>query len=217
MEIPQIRIKHEMFHESPEKVLCIRRSHLPRKWVADSAVVKMTAETFFGMLAGAPVHWLPRAEAESDPAYKQLIPYVLLQSADGLHTGCYRRNGSEGRLHSFWSVGIGGHINPGDCGNGDGSLSAVVRNGLDREMREEFRSLPRDATPVFHGVINEEQTPVGRVHLGLVHRMQVWSVEGLNPGEELDSFMWAETERVFRKPLELWSKLALNLLETEWE
>ena len=206
-----------MVNKHEETVLCIRRSDLPNKWVADAAVVKMTSETFFGILEGIPIHWLPRAEAEADSAYKQLIPYVLLQSADGLHTGCYRRNGSEERLHNFWSLGIGGHINRNDCGNGDGSLSTIIANGLKRETGEEFLSLPDETDPVFHGVINEEISEVGHVHLGLVYRMNVWQREGFEPGAELDSFEWVRTDKIFQKSLELWSRLAMNLLDTEWE
>ena len=200
-----------------EKVLCVKRDDLPPRWMADAAAVKMPAGSFFAAMEGVSFHWLPRVRVETDTAFKQLIPYVLVQTADGLHTGCYRRNGAEQRLHDFWSVGVGGHINPNDCRNGDGSLSAIISNGMAREIREEFRSLSGDTDTVFHGVINEEKTSVGHVHLGLVYRMQVCSREGFQPGRELDSFMWVETEKVFRKPLELWSKLALNLLEMEWE
>lgn len=199
-----------------ETVLCMRRADLPPRWVADTAVVKMTVEAFFAALAGISFYWLPRSKAETDPAYKQLIPYVLLQTADGLHTGCYRRRGTEKRLHDFWSVGIGGHVNGQDCGNGDGSLSVVIQQGLKREIAEEFRFLPGKTHAVFHGVINEEKTDVGHVHLGLVYRMQVWQREGMVPGTELDSFGWVRTEQIFEKPLELWSRLALNLVETEW-
>ena len=84
--------------------------------------MKMTAGEFFMALEGIPFYWLPRSSAEMDPIYKQLIPYALLQTADGLHTGCYRRKGSEKRLHDFWSVGIGGHVNQNDRRNGDGRL-----------------------------------------------------------------------------------------------
>ena len=203
--------------QSDEKVLCIRWDDLPSPWTADVATVKMTTEEFFSALEGIPFQWLLRSKAETDLAHKQLIPYVLVQTADGLHTGCYRRNGTEQRLHDFWSVGVGGHINSNDCKNGDASLSAVVQNGMEREISEEFRSLPGETHTVFHGVINEEKTAVGLVHLGLVYRMHVWGREGFEPGRELDSFMWVETEKVFRKSLELWSKLALNLLEMEWD
>ena len=203
--------------QNDEKVLCVKRDDLPPRWVAETAVVKMPAEQLFETLNCVPFHWLPRTVAETDPTHKQVIPYVLLQTVDGLYTGCYRRNGSENRLHDLWSVGIGGHINPCDLEKGDGSLPAIISNGMARETMEEFRSLPGDTDTVFHGVINEEKTAVGHVHLGLVYRMHVWRREGLEPGQELDSFMWIEAEKVFRKSLELWSKLALNLLEIEWE
>ena len=203
--------------KNEEKVLCFKRNDLPPRWVADVSVVKMTEEEFFGALEDMPFHWLPRFKAETDHAFKQLIPYVLLQTADGLHTGCYLRNGSEARLHDFWSVGIGGHINPNDCRNGDNSLSAIIKNGLERETSEEFRSLPKDTDTVFPGVINEERTAVGHVHLGLVYRMHVWKREEIEPGDELDSFRWFPTEKIFQRPLELWSKLAMNLVDKEWE
>ena len=200
-----------------ERVLCIKLADLPRRWVADAAMVKMTAEQFFTALEGIPFEWVPRSKAEEDLSYKQLIPYVLLQTTDGLHTGCYRRKGSEKRLHDFWSVGVGGHVNQNDCGSGNDSLAAIVNNGMERETSEEFRSIPAEIETAFHGVINEEITDVGHVHLGLVYRMHVWEMEGLKPGQELDSFGWIRTERIFQKPLELWSKMALKLLDSEWE
>ena len=200
-----------------EKVLCVKRDDLPPRWMADAAAVKMPAEQLLETLNDVPFHWLPRSIAETDPTHKQLIPYVLLQTADGLYTGCYRRNGSEKRLHDLWSVGVGGHINPCDLGEGDGSFSAIIHNGMARETREEFRSLPGGTDTVFHGVINEEITEVGHVHLGLVYRMHVWKREGVVPGAELDSFAWVRTEQIFEKSLERWSRLALNLVETEWE
>jgi len=197
--------------EKEEKVLCIKRTDLPPPWVAETAVIEMTAESFISALEAAPFHWIARSEAEADPVYKQLIPYVLLQTIDGLHTGCYRRSGTEQRLHDFWSVGIGGHINQNDCGTGEHSLSTIVKNGMEREMSEEFCSSQEESHTVFLGVINEEITAVGHVHLGLVYRVHIGDIAGIVPGEELDAFTWIETERVFQKPLELWSKLALKL------
>lgn len=200
-----------------EKVLCIRRTDLPPRWVSKVAVVKMVEEEFFDAMAEIPFYWLLRTEAETDAEYKQLIPYVLFQTTDGLYTGCYCRNGSEERLHDLCSVGVGGHINCGDCINGKSTLRALVKTGMKREMKEEFRFMPMDSEPVFHGVINEEKTVVGHVHLGLVYRVHVWQREGLEPGEELHGFGWVETDKAFQRPLELWSRLALNLLDLEWE
>ena len=100
------------------KISCVKRDDLPPRWVADVAAVKMFAGSFFAALEGVSFHWLPRFEVETVPTHKQFIPYALLQTADGLHTGCYRRSGSETRFHDLWSVSVGGHINPCDSGRG---------------------------------------------------------------------------------------------------
>ena len=199
-----------------EKVMCIRREDLPAAWLSEMVAIKMPGEAFFDVMGETPFNFVARSEAEKDTARKQVIPYVLFQTADGFYTACYCRNGTEKRLHQLCSVGVGGHINPEDRVKPDSPLAAVVTNGMRREMSEEFRLLPEDSKPVFHGIINEEKTAVGRVHLGLVYRVQVWDRQGIRPGRELSDFGWVETGRVFQRPLELWSKLALNLVENEW-
>ena len=62
------------------------------------------------------------------------------------------------RLHDRWSIGVGGHLNPGD----DGLLG-----GLRREWREE---LVADFEPDFEplALLNDDTTDVGAVHLGVV-------------------------------------------------
>jgi predicted NUDIX family phosphoesterase len=58
--------------------------------------------------------FLPRSKAEANPAYKQLIPYVIV-SFDGRYLAYVRgRRAGETRLMGNRSIGIGGHINPVD-------------------------------------------------------------------------------------------------------
>jgi len=196
-----------------EKVLCIERSGLPQSWLRDAACIKMSAREFYSCLEGVSLSWMPRPTVETDRSYKQLIPYVVLQTLDGLHTACYRRNGAESRLHSLWSVGIGGHINEADSPSAGTGLEEIVTRGMERELKEEFRSLPGDAHPVFHGVINEERTAVGHVHLGLVWRINVTGRADFRPGRELEGFVWLNPDEIVSRPLELWSRLPLNLLD----
>ena len=154
-------------------------------------------------------------EAENDASYKQVIPYVVLQTFDGNRTACYRRKGTEERLHDLWSVGIGGHVNDCDCSGDDAALQTVVKRGMFREMMEEFRSVPSNVHAVFHGVINEEKTSVGLVHMGLVYRILLSDTAGFEPGAELNAFRWMETDRLLDHKLELWSRLALGLIDEE--
>jgi len=196
-----------------EKVLCITRSALPKSWLQGAVCIKMSARKFYNCLEGAPISWMPRHSVERDRSYKQLIPYVVLQTVNGIHTACYQRNGAETRLHTLWSVGIGGHINEGDCSPGDVDLPAIVIRGMEREIKEEFQSLPGDRYPVFHGIINEERTAVGHAHIGLVYRIHVNDIADFVPGNELESFDWMNSDEILSRPLEIWSRLALNLLD----
>ena len=63
--------------------------------------------------------FMPRGRAETDPAYKQIIPYVVLQAPGLPGRQCrymifQRVQGGDPRLGRLYSIGLGGHINSGD-------------------------------------------------------------------------------------------------------
>ena len=108
--------------------------------------------------------FLPRDEAEGNPHYRQLIPYVVVADALSRIFACTRlTKQSEVRLHSKVSLGVGGHINPTD-----GPLEpAIVRRAAWRELHEELHvSVENSGELVFCGLINDLSTPVSRDHLG---------------------------------------------------
>ena len=105
-----------------------------------------------------------RSEVETNPSFKQLIPYVVLRCGGEIFH--YRRGGTgtEKRLASLRSVGIGGHISEADAaGEGD-----PYRNGMLRELAEEIE-IGGPYREQLLGFINDDRTPVGIVHLGVVH------------------------------------------------
>jgi predicted NUDIX family phosphoesterase len=112
----------------------------------------------------------PRSEMEDDPSFKQLIPYVIFHYRDadsGRHLFQYTRGGGQGesRLHQKRSIGIGGHISTLDVGQGDATPYEL---GMRRELDEEVQvDTAFDMKCV--GLINDDETEVGRVHLGIVH------------------------------------------------
>ena len=57
-----------------------------------------------------------RAEMELDPRFKQIIPYLVLRDGDRYFLMRRTRAGVDQRLHDRWSIGVGGHLNPGDDG-----------------------------------------------------------------------------------------------------
>jgi predicted NUDIX family phosphoesterase len=112
-----------------------------------------------------------RGDMESDPSWKQLIPYVIFQyhTKQGLHLFRYTRGSGQGerRLHALKSVGVGGHISTLDS-----HADSVYEQGMQRELDEEtIIETPYTARRV--GLINDDETDVGRVHLGVVHIFEV--------------------------------------------
>jgi predicted NUDIX family phosphoesterase len=101
----------------------------------------------------------PRGEMEVDRTWKQVIPYLVLR--DGPRYFLMRRTkaGADARLHDRYSIGVGGHLNPGD---GD------VAGGLRREWGEEVEA---EFEPEFRliGLLNDDSTDVGSVHVGAVY------------------------------------------------
>ncbi|REK21722.1 MAG: phosphoesterase [Planctomycetota bacterium] len=116
-----------------------------------------------------------RSEVEEDPSYKQLIPYCVFRyrGEDEQETVFqYTRGGGQGekRLHAKRSVGIGGHISAVDA-DGDGDIHPYDE-GMRRELTEEVL-IDTPYTQQQVGLINDDETAVGRVHLGVVHLFDV--------------------------------------------
>jgi predicted NUDIX family phosphoesterase len=127
------------------------------------------------LLEGNHVEYRPRGEMEEDPSFKQLIPYMLFRwtDADGTpHLFEYQRGSGQGerRLHAKRSVGIGGHISAID--SAAGKMAHVYREGMRRELEEEVAIDTKYAERIA-GLLNDDETPVGQVHLGVVHLCDV--------------------------------------------
>src|SRR2546423_243889 len=105
----------------------------------------------------------PRAEVENDPTFQQIIPYVVFRHGDRYFLTHRLRASSEKRLRKQYSLGVGGHINPGDLeGAGD-----PILDGLKREWEEEVVYDGRFEARLL-GFLNEDSSPVSKVHLGVV-------------------------------------------------
>jgi predicted NUDIX family phosphoesterase len=128
------------------------------------------------LLEGDDLSYRPRGEMEQDPSFKQLIPYVLFRYTDSEgveHLFQYTRGGGQGekRLHAKRSVGVGGHISADDVGERVNHHD-IYREGMHRELAEEvIIDSPYEERSV--GLINDDETPVGQVHLGVVHLCDV--------------------------------------------
>lgn len=158
-----------------------------------------------------PAHllWLPRPAAECDPEHKQIIPYVVLRFQG--HLFHYRRGqaGGEQRLRKLRSVGVGGHINPVDEVPG----SDPYRRGLLRELDEEIE-LRGGYRETILGLINDDATPVGQVHLGIVHLLdlETAAVRGRDAGWVESGFAPLRELAGRAEEFETWSRFVLETL-----
>jgi predicted NUDIX family phosphoesterase len=158
------------------------------------------------LLDGALLRYLPRDEAEEDPSFKQLIPYVVLRH-NGKVLHYTRAGGGERRLHAKRSVGIGGHI----CSADGGVTAQAYRAGMLRELDEEVR-IEGGYTERCIGLINDDRTPVGQVHLGIVHLLDLQSpqVESREAALLLGGFAAVAELRPQREAFETWSQFLLD-------
>jgi predicted NUDIX family phosphoesterase len=161
------------------------------------------------LLEPARLSYRPRAEVETDPSFKQIIPYVVLRWDDQLFHYTRGRKASETRLQAQRSIGVGGHISATDSGLFDDAY----RTGMLREVEEEVH-LETPYREECVGLINDDSNPVGQVHLGVVHvfelaepkvrrREQALTRAGFAPLAEL---------RAQADEFETWSRFVLEAL-----
>ena len=167
------------------------------------------------LLSPRSTSYRPRSEMETDPDFKQLIPYVIFTTlaADGrLLVFQYTRGKGQGesRLHSKRSVGVGGHISIDDRTCED---AVPYAEGMRRELDEEV-AIDCPYTERCVGLINDDETPVGQVHLGVVHLVEL-ERPAIEPREAdlLDSgFVPIEELLADLSRFETWSHYCLKAL-----
>ena len=199
-------------NESLENVLVIKRSLFdelgsfqglnfePRKYLD---AILSRGNNFF----------LPRAQAESDPTHKQIIPYALLAFGDTVLYYVRGKKAGEQRLVAKGSIGIGGHMN-----EGDESLfaldEAAYRAGVEREVNEEVKIDTKFEDRIV-ALLNDDTTEVGQVHLGIVHVFKLAEPK-MEKREAMITnlaFLGKDELMARRDSLETWSQLCLDSLD----
>jgi predicted NUDIX family phosphoesterase len=157
--------------------------------------------------------FIPRPEAETNPAYKQIIPYALIAFEKTVLHYVRGKKAGEQRLVAKGSIGIGGHMN-----ETDESLFAMdeeaYRAGVEREVNEEI-NIDTSFEDRIVALLNDDSTEVGRVHLGIVHIFKlkepnVQKREAMITGL---SFLAKEELMARRDSLETWSQICVDALE----
>jgi predicted NUDIX family phosphoesterase len=153
----------------------------------------------------------PRSLVEDDPSLKQIIPYVVFRCEDSVF--CYTRGGGGGaaRLRRRRSLGVGGHVEERDTG-GRGTLESyeiALRRELDEEVEIDSPGQLRRV-----GLINDDSTPVGQVHLGVVHLYELERPEVAPREADLieAGFLPARRLREEWDLFETWSQICIDAI-----
>ncbi len=188
---------------SAEQVLVVPRDLVPDRagWYG----LRMDGLSAYLDLIAREGRYASRDAMEQDPAFKQVIPYLVLRDGDRYFLMRRTRAGADERLHDRWSIGVGGHLNPGD----DGLLG-----GLRREWSEEVEA---DFEPAFEplALLNDDTTEVGKVHLGIVFLADAAGrpVAVRERDKLTGSFASPADVAAVADDLETWSRLVFEALE----
>ena len=157
--------------------------------------------------------FLPRPEAEINPAYKQIIPYALIAFENKIAYYVRGKKAGEQRLVAKGSIGIGGHMN-----EADESLfaldEAAYRAGVEREVNEEIK-IESSFEDQIVALLNDDTTEVGRVHLGVVHVFKLAEPKIEKREAMITGLTFLPKEELLarREAMESWSQICLDSLE----
>jgi predicted NUDIX family phosphoesterase len=161
------------------------------------------------LLDPAYISYRPRDRMETDPSFKQLIPYCIFRYEGQIFHYQRGKLQGEGRLHNKRSIGVGGHISTLDR---DLQSSPYVE-AMHREIGEEVY-LECGYRDTCAGLLNDDETEVGRVHLGIVHIFDLDAPKVRPREESMLMAGFAPPEELIRDidRFETWSQLCLRHL-----
>jgi predicted NUDIX family phosphoesterase len=117
-----------------------------------------------------------RSLAESLTTVIQLVSVFVVRFGNKFLTYKRTRRLPESRLHHFYSINFGGHLNPDDIPSllnfFDPSTGGAF---LERELSEEVRLPERQVTFSHLGVIWDDRVAISRQHLGIAYEVETRS------------------------------------------
>ncbi len=191
-----------------EQILVVERKAIERVGMFQG--LTLDVQPYLDVVFSGVPQFKPRSEMETDPDFKQLIPYVIMSCNGKYLTYLRGKRAGEKRLVGNRSIGIGGHINPID----DMSLFSfrdTYLNAVKREVEEEV-NLETGYTDYIVALLNDDSNEVGQVHLGVVH---LWTLDSENVTKKEQminqlTFMSIEELMEVRDEMETWSQLCLD-------
>lgn len=188
-----------------EQVLVVKREKIEKFIAGKNGLITENVPELLEIIRNEH-EYMPRAEAEGQPAFKQIIPYVILRQGDKIFVTRRLNKGGEARLHGKISIGVGGHINPVDE-QGD-----MLMKGLWREINEEVE-LHSHGELCSCGFINDDSNSVGSVHLGACFTLETEGEVTVKETEKLEGLWMTLPElKASYDYMETWTQIALEVL-----
>ena len=184
----------------PEQVLVVEREALAG-FLVDYGLVREHGDEILDAITERHF-FIDRPTAEISPQYKQIIPYVLIRHGEAYFLLQRTPKQTEARLHHKLSLGIGGHINPD---------TPDLFDGLQKELEEEV-DVAGDYDLTFVGILTDDTTDVGRVHLGAVYVLDAHDGNVTVRETEKMSGRWVARPDLaeHRQAMETWSQIVYD-------
>jgi predicted NUDIX family phosphoesterase len=185
---------------SAEQVMVVEREAL-ETYLVERGLVQERTDDVLDVITDRHF-FIDRPTAEVSPQYKQIIPYVLIRHAESWYLLQRTPKQTEARLHHKLSLGIGGHINPD---------TPDLFDGLLKELEEEV-DVQGDYDVTFLGILNDDTTDVGRVHLGAVYVLDAHDGAVTVRETEKMSGRWVARGELagHREAMETWSQIVYD-------
>lgn len=148
-----------------------------------------------------------RPECETNYRLKQLVCYGFITYKDQIFIAKRLNKQSEKRLHDLYSIGIGGHANPIDM-----PIIDSLKENMIRELNEE--TYIKDYDINLYGFINDNSNDVGKVHLGVVYKINLLNPElSIKETDKMEGkFVPISNIHDYYKGMETWSQILIKNL-----
>lgn len=199
-----------------EKILVVDRNHIfENESLTFQGVMRNYKSVSYIMDKFNKYFEVRRGDAEVNQSWKQPIPYAIIKRGDEVFLYKRLKAGGEKRLHDQLSIGVGGHMNSmKESYNWDDILMTNLYKELGEELDIKSSCYPE---PEIVGIINDDENPVGAVHIGILAILELPADAEVivRETDQLEGH-WVRTQDLTKSPLfeslESWSQMAVRVL-----
>lgn len=214
-QINVVQQRNKQTHD--EQILVVRRAHLFSELSPAWHGLREVNFDHYMHIINHKKEFHPRSLMEIDPAYKQIIPYLIFEHDNHFFLMQRKSTASENRLADKLTLGIGGHIRQED-------LSSFAKASEDKQEDSLFAWAKREFHEEVHyegnltvkplGILNDDSNDVGKVHIGFVFLLVGDSPE-ISVKSELKSGELVSYDDCLavKESMESWSQFVIDFLQ----